>query len=357
MEKFFALVPLETNQDMKKQSFIQRIFSMPDRNGRENIKETGPGSEETHSDSTFESVFNRGLCLSMPRQHVQSFRVFVATWNVGGKSPHSNFNLDDFLQVHDQSDIYVLGFQEIVPLNAGNVLVIEDNEPAARWLSLINQSLNQSCSLNSRGLTKPATFSPGGSLFFQKPSLKKVSKSFRTESKRRLKTCNCSSPQELLERKFSKELCFRCQQSFVNRDELSSDEDEDGHSTNILTGMSTSMTSNQMKYSLVASKQMVGIFVTVWMKKELVQHVSHLRISSIGRGIMGCLGNKGCISVSMSFYRTSFCFICSHLASGEKEGDELRRNSDVIEILRNTQFSKICRTASSRVPDKILEHE
>lgn len=248
-------------------------------------------------------------------------------------------------------------FQEIVPLNAGNVLVIEDNEPAARWLSLINQSLNQSCSLNSRGLTKPATFSPGGSLFFQKPSLKKVSKSFRTESKRRLKTCNCSSPQELLERKFSKELCFRCQQSFVNRDELSSDEDEDGHSTNILTGMSTSMTSNQMKYSLVASKQMVGIFVTVWMKKELVQHVSHLRISSIGRGIMGCLRNKGCISVSMSFYRTSFCFICSHLASGEKEGDELRRNSDVIEILRNTQFSKICRTASSRVPDKILEHD
>ncbi|GAB2266740.1 hypothetical protein Dimus_001732, partial [Dionaea muscipula] len=26
----------------------------------------------------------------------------------------------------------------------------------------------------------------------------------------------------------------------------------------------------------------------------------------------------GCISVSMSLYRTSFCFICSHLASGEK---------------------------------------
>ena len=37
-------------------------------------------------------------------------RVFVATWNVGGKSPHSSLNLDDFLHVHDQADIYVLGY-------------------------------------------------------------------------------------------------------------------------------------------------------------------------------------------------------------------------------------------------------
>lgn len=38
------------------------------------------------------------------------FRVFSATWNVGGISPHGGLNLDDFLQVHDQSDIYVLGY-------------------------------------------------------------------------------------------------------------------------------------------------------------------------------------------------------------------------------------------------------
>lgn len=66
---------------------------------------------------------------------------------------------------------------------------------------------------------------------------------------------------------------------------------------------------------------------------------------------------QGCISVSMSFYQTSFCFICSHLASGEKEGDELRRNLDVIEILKNTQFPKICKNQYSRMPDKILDHE
>ncbi|KAG4196483.1 hypothetical protein ERO13_A06G172004v2 [Gossypium hirsutum] len=71
----------------------------------------------------------------------------------------------------------------------------------------------------------------------------------------------------------------------------------------------------------------------------------------------GCLGNKGYISVSMLFHKTTLCFLCSHLASGEKEGDELRRNSDVIEILRNTQFPRICKTSNSRVPEKILDHD
>jgi hypothetical protein len=36
-------------------------------------------------------------------------RVFVATWNVGGKTPNDGLNLQDFLQVDESSDIYVLG--------------------------------------------------------------------------------------------------------------------------------------------------------------------------------------------------------------------------------------------------------
>ncbi|XP_043693664.1 type I inositol polyphosphate 5-phosphatase 10-like isoform X2 [Telopea speciosissima] len=270
----------------------------------------------------------------------QTLRVFVATWNVGGKSPHSDLNLDNFLQVEDPSDIYVLGFQEIVPLNAGNVLVIEDNEPAAKWLALINQSLNK---------TSKDLKANGGLLFFQKPSLKKVSKSFRTEKGRRLKICNCPSD---LEKKNSKDSCFGCQESYIYEDDSSSEED-DGSSSFVMTGITT----NQLKYSLIASKQMVGIFVTVWAKKELVQHIGHLRLSCVGRGILGYLGNKGCISVSLSVHQTSFCFVCSHLASGEKEGDELRRNSDVIEILKNTQFRKICRAPCQRIPEKIIEHD
>ena len=178
-----------------------------------------------------------------------------------------------------------ISFQEIVPLNAGNVLVIEDNEPAVKWLALINQSLNKAKNVPLRGSRSIA--SSGASLVFQKTSLRKASKAFRTESKRRLKSCNCPTD---LEKKNSKEFCFRCPQSQTNENDVSSEEDEDGSSSFAVT-ISTPST-DQIKYSLVASKQMVGIFLTVWMRKELVQHVNHLRISCIGRGILGCLGNK-----------------------------------------------------------------
>lgn len=61
--------------------------------------------------------------------------------------------------------------------------------------------------------------------------------------------------------------------------------------------------------------------------------------------------------MSMSLHQTSFCFVCSHLASGEKEGDELKRNADVCEILKCTQFPKICKNPNSRAPERINDHE
>jgi hypothetical protein len=36
-------------------------------------------------------------------------RIFVATWNVGGKTPTAALNQEDFLPPDDNSDIYVLG--------------------------------------------------------------------------------------------------------------------------------------------------------------------------------------------------------------------------------------------------------
>lgn len=67
--------------------------------------------------------------------------------------------------------------------------------------------------------------------------------------------------------------------------------------------------------------------------------------------------SQGSISISMSVHQTSFCFICSHLTSGEKEGDELRRNSDVMEILRKTRFPRVHSMGDENSPETILEHE
>lgn len=59
---------------------------------------------------------------------------------------------------------------------------------------------------------------------------------------------------------------------------------------------------------------------------------------------------QGSVSVSLKLYNTSFCFVCTHLASGEKEGNEVRRNLDVLEILRKTRFGRPYK-------DGILDHE
>lgn len=66
---------------------------------------------------------------------------------------------------------------------------------------------------------------------------------------------------------------------------------------------------------------------------------------------------QGSISMSMSLHQTSFCFICSHLASGEKEGDKLRRNFDLMETLRKTKFSQVHGFWDQTTPERILEHE
>jgi hypothetical protein len=114
---------------------------------------------------------------------------------------------------------------------------------------------------------------------------------------------------------------------------------------------------DKSKYCLVASKQMVGIFLTVWVKSDLRDSVNNLKVSCVGRGLMGYLGNKGSISISMSVHQTSFCFVCSHLTSGQKEGDELRRNSDVLEILRKTRFPRVNNAGDDKSPQMISEHD
>ncbi|KAM3333261.1 hypothetical protein ACQJBY_028394 [Aegilops geniculata] len=310
----------------------------------------------------------------------EPIRIFVSTWNVGGKAPTAELNMDDFVPPDDHSDIYVLGFQEIVPLNAGNVLVIEDNEPAARWLVLINQALNRPADNDTNVFQHPTspsvdssssrasssldtsfselTKTASGTTIFQKSSLKAIRKPFMPMQRKRLKACNC--PAEMIKSSY-RDACFRRPKKHADETDSSGEEEKENTRDScgsVLSEVTSAPTArDKLKYNLIVCKQMVGIFVTVWVKKELVQHIGHLRTSCIGRGILGCLGNKGCISVSMTVHQTSFCFICSHLASGQKEGDEFRRNSDVLEIMRLTLFSRLCRRIGRRIPEKILEHD
>ncbi|WOL04674.1 type I inositol polyphosphate 5-phosphatase 8-like [Canna indica] len=256
-------------------------------------------------------------------------RVFVGTWNVGGRPPHGGFNLRDWLMSSPSSsaaDIYVLGFQEIVPLNAGNVLGPEDKGPAYRWLSLIRQALNPQ---------KAAVFPCGANGTAEKPRF---------------------SFSDLLSMEPDRE------ERDGHEPPSSSCSDEPSPDRLPAAASSTAPRHRGEDYCLVASKQMVGIFLCVWVRAGLVQGISSLKVSCVGRGIMGYMGNKGSISISMTLHGTSFCFVCTHLASGEKDGDEVRRNSDVMEIMKRTKFLQSHRINAAAAyyapsPETISKHD
>jgi len=363
---------------------------------KDSPKQSSVASPSASSSSFFRSLSeSRSLKFSsfsspatISSNHTEAFRVFAATWNVAGKTPDRGLNLNDFLPSDDHSDIYVLGFQEVVPLNAGNVLVIEDNEPASRWLALINQALNRPSPPSDahaiseaaasfsfcRSVDTTASASPASALQtpssspldpsrFHKSSNREIRRAAITRG-RRLKTCTCPSERPRSRRSYRAPCLMGCGKNYadaVESDTTTSDEEDDEVRTSSFAVSDVkspaAVASRRERHCLVACKQMVGLFATVWVRRGLVPHVGHVRFSCVGRGIMGYLGNKGCISVSMSLHQTSLCFVCSHLASGEKEGDELRRNSDVVEILKNTQFRRLCKRSGRRIPERILDHD
>ncbi|PIN19476.1 Inositol polyphosphate 5-phosphatase [Handroanthus impetiginosus] len=313
---------------------------------------------------------------------VHNYRIFVATWNVAGKSPPNYLNLEEWLHISPPADIYVLGFQEIVPLNAGNVLGTEDNGPARKWLALIRRTLNSlpgtSCSCRTPSPVPDPIVEldddfegsnrEKGSSFFHRRSFQSLSHSMRMMEN------DISMQQPRLDRRFS--VCDRviygnrpsdCYDPNVRWD--GSSDDENGLNDSPYARHSPISYNlcippedrdrhpGQSRYCLVASKQMVGIFLTIWIKSDLRDAVRNLKVSCVGRGLMGYLGNKGSISISMSLHQTSFCFICSHLTSGEKDGDELRRNSDVMEILRKTRFPRVHGMGDENSPQTILDHD
>lgn len=131
--------------------------------------------------------------------------------------------------------------------------------------------------------------SPTSHHFFQKPALKVLSKNFRAESSL-LKTCNCPVDSTLREKRRQKKL--RDVTSKLDLGPLPMRRDSTVDELVAISDMSLPCSTSQTGYRLIASKQMVGIFLSVWARKELVPYIAHLRVSSVGRGIMGRLGNK-----------------------------------------------------------------
>nr|XP_043633550.1 type I inositol polyphosphate 5-phosphatase 8-like [Erigeron canadensis] len=193
-------------------------------------------------------------------------------------------------------------FQEIIPLKAKNVIGGEDLTAATNWNLLIGQILNDRCA------------------------------------------CRWITP--MLDPLISEDYNYLDNVSGgISTASLEEDEEE---------GLN-----HCGRYTLIASKKMVGVFISVWINTSLFKRysTSSVKVSVVACGAMGYLGNKGSVAVSMSIERTSFCFIAAHLASGEKKGDEGRRNQQVSEIFKRTTFPRHFRDKCIPRPLTILGHD
>ncbi|KAJ3694136.1 hypothetical protein LUZ60_009616 [Juncus effusus] len=361
--------------------------------------------------------------------NTKEIKVCVSTWNVAGKAPPDNLDISSWLDTNEPADIYVIGFQEIVPLDARNVFGAEDNRPISKWENIIRENLNvierekpkykcfsdppspsrfNPCEdaisafddllpspdsdseddipfstvvelesekleskdspkkeiIPSRRLSRLNHFiyenddenEPGTPNFTQKKLLKTLSRSERIGlvwPEQPLDLLPTQTPILNSVKSFKASKSFKTVKSFRN---YGSYKVMDEGFCSIKEGLvpDFALKKRSSPFVRIISKQMVGVFLTIWVRKSLRKHIQNLKVSTIGVGAMGYIGNKGSISVSMSIYQTLFCFVCTHLSSGEKGTDVVHRNSDVQEIHRRTLFSSV---SGVDLPKNIHDHE
>ncbi|GKV08619.1 hypothetical protein SLEP1_g20227 [Rubroshorea leprosula] len=303
------------NKKAKTGSKFQKWFKFRKQKRKEpcHLNESSVHGREDKSDNYAGDIYVPSLQMD-PCTSTQELKIFVGTWNVAGRSPVGSLavDLDEWLNLKEAADMYVLGFQEIVPLKIRNVIGAENPTEATNWNQLIGKTLNNR--FGCPWLTP--MLNPISSDNYQSVAI--------PDSKRRTSFSG----------------------SFWTPRERSRKQIQLSQSTGI-------------KYKLMASKKMVGVFISVWMKTELLRKysVANVKNCSVACGIMGYLGNKGSVSVSMTIEGTSFCFIAAHLASGEKKGDEGQRNHQVSEIFRRTVFPGSSKDDDNRNPLTILGHD
>ncbi|XP_051129697.1 type I inositol polyphosphate 5-phosphatase 2 isoform X2 [Andrographis paniculata] len=386
-----------------------------------------------HNDYSVKHRRGKSETLRLQYISTKEVRIAICTWNVAGRPPMDNLEIDEWLSTQEPADMYILGFQEVVPLNAGNVLGAENRSRIPRWESLIRRTLNKSLEPENKHKSYSAPPSPvlrtssasdvladvadapmlniisenpiatliendpeitgittnitlkrmlnadwKTKLDWPEQSLDATSQVLSSQSKlrrvlsssARIGSTLTSTPQIIplggsglrrMHRSFEDLGLISAGDDHEVLDSLSdelnriSGEEDDDEKAEAETEEGDSFeemiefknenaepyhtAKSRPMYVRIVSKQMVGIYVSIWVRRTLRRHINNLKVSPVGIGLMGYMGNKGSVSVSMTLFQSRMCFVCSHLTSGQKCGAEQRRNADVLEIIRRTHFS------------------
>lgn len=205
----------------------------------------------------------------------------------------------------------IFRFQEIVPLSANNVLCVEDDAPTVIWDGLIRQALNsrvKCCEGPQRSYSvPPSPVRHEKDVITDVPEVSDVEGLMSTivteetlESSLLLqKLPNSSDGQWLSERTRAKNTDQTVKDLTQN---VKSAEDwlcEANSPDNDVTEETPLVNSSQIlsqhsyhQYSRVASKQMVGVFISVWVRSDLRRYVNNVKVCVVGCGILNFLRNK-----------------------------------------------------------------
>ena len=193
-------------------------------------------------------------------------RVWCTTYNVNGKIPtdEESAELSDWLLSGGDVDLYALGFQEVVPLTASNVLIASDaGANLAEWEARVDMALN--------GTTR---------------------------------------------------------------------QEADALVQNGATYSDLNLKGKGRRYLPVCAKSLVGVYLTIWVRTELLGAVHSKEDVSVSCGVMRLLGNKGGVGVRLRVWDTYISFLCVHLSSGETEQDKLRRHWDLGHIFSKSLIAQ-----------------
>lgn len=91
-------------------------------------------------------------------------------------------------------------------------------------------------------------------------------------------------------------------------------------------------------YEKIASHQLVGIFLVVYVNKALMPVVGAVQKSHLATGHFSLLGNKGGTAVRLRVYDTTICFVNLHLYHVVEA--TARRTEDVRRIMRELVFDE-----------------
>lgn len=215
-------------------------------------------------------------------------------------------------------------------MNAGNVLGAEDDEPAAKWDNLIRRTLNRRSGQNNGSSHSPpsspnrrdapdvgtrldsiaegAVHRDESSALLRVPDVdsrtqdesKFLSQKEEFQSRRKTRETHrswssfksaCEPVEEFVGSKSA-----RRASSFKDDSVFTTEETEVSPGSSPLHSRSSSVNKSgyntRQGYVRVASKQMVGIFISVWVRTSLRRYVHNIKVSSVGLGLMGYLGNK-----------------------------------------------------------------